>query len=115
MSAKGRLPTCRESANSCRSVDHQKQLTAPRRATTTPQDLTGHNCINLRLPTYGGLYAWEFEKGGEELKLRVEGQLVLNDTGSMLNAALAGFGLAHVPEDAAQPHPSNPNPRSAFP
>ena len=69
-----------------------------------PQDLTGHNCINLRLPTYGGLYAWEFEKGGRELKVRVEGQLVFNSTAQMLNAALAGFGLAYVPEDLARPH-----------
>ena len=44
----------------------------------TPQDLIGHTCINLRLPTYGGLYAWEFERGGRELKVRVEGQLVFN-------------------------------------
>jgi DNA-binding transcriptional LysR family regulator len=69
-----------------------------------PQDLTDHNCINLRLPTHGGLYAWEFEKGGRELKVRVEGQLVFNGTTQMLNAALAGFGLAYVPEDLAQPH-----------
>ena len=69
-----------------------------------PQDLTDHNCINLRLPTYGGLYAWEFEKGDHELKVRVEGQLVFNGTAQMLNAALAGFGLAYVPEDLAQPH-----------
>jgi DNA-binding transcriptional LysR family regulator len=70
----------------------------------TPQDLIGHRCINLRLPTHGGLYAWEFEKGGRELKVRVEGQLVFNGTYQMLNAALAGFGLAYVPEDLAQPH-----------
>ena len=70
----------------------------------TPQDLIGHNCINLRLPTHGGLYAWEFEKGNRELKVRVEGQLVFNATAQMLNAALAGFGLAYVPEDLAQPH-----------
>ncbi len=69
-----------------------------------PQDLIGHNCINLRLQTHGGLYAWEFEKGGRELKVRVEGQLVFNGTTQMLNAALAGFGLAYVPEDLAQPH-----------
>ncbi len=69
-----------------------------------PQDLTEHNCINLRLPTYGGLYAWEFEKDGRELKVRVEGQLVLNGTTQMLNAALAGLGLAYVPQDLAQPH-----------
>jgi DNA-binding transcriptional LysR family regulator len=69
-----------------------------------PQDLIGHNCINLRLPTRGGLYAWEFEKDGRELKVHVEGQLVFNGTFQMLNAALAGFGLAYVPEDVAQPH-----------
>jgi len=69
-----------------------------------PQDLTDHNCINLRLPSRGGLYAWEFEKAGRELRVRVDGQLVFNGTRQMLNAALAGFGLAYVPEDAAQPH-----------
>src|SRR5271156_150744 len=69
-----------------------------------PQELIGHNCINLRLPTYGGLYAWEFGKDGRELKAHVEGQLVFNGTFQMLNAALAGFGLAYVPEDMAQPH-----------
>ena len=69
-----------------------------------PQDLTEHNCINLRLPTHGDLYAWEFEKGGRELRVRVQGQLVLNATSQMLKAALAGLGLAYVPEDMAQPH-----------
>jgi DNA-binding transcriptional LysR family regulator len=68
-----------------------------------PQDLVGHNCINLRLSTHGGLYAWEFEKDGRELKVRVEGQLVFNGSFQMLNAALGGFGLAYVPEDLAQP------------
>jgi DNA-binding transcriptional LysR family regulator len=67
-----------------------------------PQDLVGHTCINLRLPTYGGLYAWEFEKDGQELRVRVEGQLVFNSIFQVLNAAVAGFGLAHVPEDLAQ-------------
>ena len=66
--------------------------------------MTEHNCINLRLPTHGGLYVWEFEKGGRELKVRVDGQLVFNGTVQMLNAALAGFGLAYVPEELAQPH-----------
>jgi len=69
-----------------------------------PQDLIGHNCINLRLPTHGGLYAWEFEKGGRELKVRVEGQLIFNGTAQMLNAALAGLGLAYVPEGMVQPY-----------
>lgn len=69
-----------------------------------PQDLTTHTCVNLRLPTHGGLYAWEFEKGGRELKVRVEGQLVVNGTAPMLDAALAGFGLAYLPEDSVQPY-----------
>src|SRR5271169_630524 len=69
-----------------------------------PQDLVGHNCINLRLTSYGGLYPWELEKGGRELKVRVEGQLAFNGAFQMLNAALSGFGLAYVPEDLALPH-----------
>jgi DNA-binding transcriptional LysR family regulator len=69
-----------------------------------PQDLTAHSCINLRLPTHGGLYAWEFEKGRRELRVRVEGQFILNGTTPMLNAAIAGLGLAYVPEDFAQPY-----------
>ena len=69
-----------------------------------PQELTGHACINLRLPTYGGLYAWEFEKDGREVKVRVEGQLVFNSTFHVLDAAVDGFGLVHVPEDLAKPH-----------
>jgi DNA-binding transcriptional LysR family regulator len=69
-----------------------------------PQDLTEHNCINLWLPTYGTALAWEFEKGKRELKVRVEGQLMFNDGDQILDAALAGFGLAYVPEDVAQPH-----------
>jgi len=71
---------------------------------TRPQDLIGHNCINLRLPTHGGLYAWEFEKAGRELKVRVDGQLTFNTTAQMLNAALSGFGLTYVPEGSVQPH-----------
>jgi DNA-binding transcriptional LysR family regulator len=77
---------------------------AKRAAPNTPQHLTEHNCINLRLPTHGGLYAWEFEKGNRELKVRVDGQLVFNGARQVLNAALAGLGLAYVPEEAAQPH-----------
>jgi DNA-binding transcriptional LysR family regulator len=70
----------------------------------TPQDLTQHNCINIRLPTYGGLFAWEFEKNGRELKVRVEGQLVFNNISLRLNSALAGLGLAYMPEDQALEH-----------
>jgi DNA-binding transcriptional LysR family regulator len=69
-----------------------------------PQDLTDHDCINLRLPTYGGLYAWDFEKRGRELKVRVEGQLVFNSIALRLDAVLAGFGLAYLPEDQVQTH-----------
>jgi DNA-binding transcriptional LysR family regulator len=70
----------------------------------TPQELTGHNCINLRLPGHGAVYAWEFERGGRELKVRVEGQFTFNATGQILNAALAGSGLAYVPETMVQQH-----------
>jgi DNA-binding transcriptional LysR family regulator len=69
-----------------------------------PQDLVHHSCINLRLPTHGGLYAWEFEKGHRELMVRVEGQLTFNGISQMLNATLSGFGLAYVPDDLIQPH-----------
>jgi DNA-binding transcriptional LysR family regulator len=75
-----------------------------RRRPKTPEDLTSHACINLRLPTYGGLYAWEFEKNGRELKVRVEGQLVFNNIVLRLNAALAGLGLAYLPEDMVKTH-----------
>jgi len=70
----------------------------------TPQDLTGHDCINLRLPTHGSLYAWEFEKDGRELRARVEGQLVFNTLGLRLQAALSGLGLAYLPEDQVETH-----------
>jgi DNA-binding transcriptional LysR family regulator len=72
-----------------------------------PQDLTSHNCINLRLPSHGGLYPWEFEKGRRKLNVRVEGQLVLNSAPQMVNAALAGFGLACVPEGMVEAHLEN--------
>jgi len=70
----------------------------------TPHELATHDCINLRLPTYGGLYAWEFKKDGHELNVRVQGQLVFNNSPAILTAALAGFGLAYVPEDMVQEH-----------
>ena len=77
---------------------------ATRATPRTPPELTAHRCINLRLPTLGGLYAWEFEKDGRELKVRVDGQLVCNGTAPMLEAALAGFGLAYLPEDTVAAH-----------
>jgi DNA-binding transcriptional LysR family regulator len=70
----------------------------------TPQDLTAHSCITIRLPTYGGLYAWEFERDGHELKVRVEGQLVFNTIALRLNAVLGGLGLAYMPEDQVREH-----------
>jgi len=69
-----------------------------------PQDLIDHNCITLRLPTHGGLYAWEFEKDGRELRVRADGQLTYNTTAQMMTAALAGLGLAYVPEGLAKPY-----------
>jgi DNA-binding transcriptional LysR family regulator len=81
-----------------------KSYFAKRAPPKTPQDLIDHNCINLYLPTYGGLYAWEFERDGRELNVRVEGQLVFNDIYQILDAALAGFGVAYVPEDLVRPH-----------
>lgn len=68
----------------------------------TPRDLAVHDCINLRLPTHGGLLAWEFEREGHALQVRVRGQWVFNSSTSILRAALAGLGLAYVPEDMAQ-------------
>ncbi len=88
----------------CMAVVGALAYFAKRSAPRKPQELTDHNCINLRLPTRGGLYAWEFEKGKRQLRVHVEGQLVFNGTPQVLNAALAGFGLAYVPEDLAQPH-----------
>ena len=69
-----------------------------------PQSLTGHDCINMRLPTYGGFYAWEFGRDGREVNVRVEGRLAFNTLPQILKAALAGFGLAYLPEDLVLPH-----------
>lgn len=69
-----------------------------------PQELTNHRCINLRLTTAGGLYAWEFEKDGRELNVRVDGQLTFNSVIPVLRAALDGMGLAYVPEGLAKPY-----------
>lgn len=68
-------------------------------APTTPQELAGHRCINLRLPTAGGLYAWELEKDGREVRVRVDGQLAFNNVAMIVRAAEAGFGLAFVMQD----------------
>lgn len=70
----------------------------------SPHELTSHNCINIRLPTYGGLFPWGLEKDGQEVKVRAEGQLVFNNLGLRLNSALDGLGLAYLPEDQVLPH-----------
>ena len=73
-----------------------------RKAPRSPRQLAEHDCINLRLPTVGGLYAWEFEKDGRQLRVRVDGQLVFNDIGLVLRAARSGFGLACLLEDQVE-------------
>jgi DNA-binding transcriptional LysR family regulator len=77
---------------------------ATRAVPLTPDDLTGHNCIKLRLVTFGGFYAWEFEKDGRRLNVRVDGQLAFNGTTHVLEALLAGHGIGCVPEDTVQDH-----------
>jgi DNA-binding transcriptional LysR family regulator len=69
-----------------------------------PQELPDHNCINLRLPTSGGLYAWEFERDDREFSVRVDGQLTLSNIASAVDAALDGIGLAYVPTDLVLQH-----------
>ncbi|MBG6596000.1 LysR family transcriptional regulator [Pseudomonas aeruginosa] len=70
----------------------------------TPQDLTRHSCINLRFPTHGGLYVWEFARRGRQLNVRVEGQVTLNSTPHIVQAALEGLGIAFLPEEEFAPH-----------
>ena len=69
-----------------------------------PQDLIGHNCINMRQATAGGLYAWEFAKDGQDLRVRVDGQLTFNGSYAMIDAALNGYGIAYLPEDLVDRH-----------
>lgn len=66
---------------------------------THPKQLIDHTCINMRQVSSGGVYAWEFEKDGEELKIRVNGQLTFDGTSEMLDAIILGYGIAFVPED----------------
>lgn len=75
-----------------------------RKKPATPQDLTAHNCANLRLPTHGGLYAWEFAKDGQTLQVQVQGQMIFNTSQQILTAALEGYGLAYLPEDQIRPY-----------
>jgi DNA-binding transcriptional LysR family regulator len=71
---------------------------------STPQELTGHRCINLRLPSYGGFYAWEFEKDGQDVRVRVEGQVGFNGVPQVIRAALDGYGIAFIHEDVVLEH-----------
>lgn len=73
-------------------------------APKTPQELTGHNCINQRMPTSGGLYVWNFERRGRLVNVRVDGQLIFNTTQPQVDAALAGLGIALLPEDELMQH-----------
>lgn len=77
---------------------------ASRPPVLNPRDLTDHSCLNLRLPTYGGLYAWEFEKHGQVLNVKVQGQATFNNGYLMLQAAIDGIGLTYGPLDMMQPH-----------
>lgn len=80
-----------------------KSYFAKRARPKTPEDLTEHECINLRTSTYGGLYEWEFVKGRRSVNARVDGPLVFNNAYDILEAAKAGFGLAYLPQDLVQP------------
>ena len=75
-----------------------------RKIPATPHDLAGQLCINLRFPTHGGVYVWEFEKAGRALNVRVDGQLVVNDIALARDGALRGLGIAYLPEDDVLPH-----------
>ncbi|WP_132311599.1 LysR family transcriptional regulator [Martelella mediterranea] len=87
------------------SPDYFKKHAPPE----TPHDLTAHNCLNLRLPTWGGLYVWEFERDGHELNVRVEGQFISNDPDIVINAALNGQGLLCLPDDYVRPYVASGN------
>ncbi|AJD44190.1 LysR family transcriptional regulator protein (plasmid) [Rhizobium gallicum bv. gallicum R602sp] len=81
------------------SPDYLERNPAP----ITPQELTRHQCINLRLPTRGGLYAWEFEKDGEDMRVRVDGQMTCNGITQIRAMAVDGFGLGFIPDGLAMP------------
>lgn len=82
------------------SPEYLAGKTPPRK----PQELTEHRCVNLRLPTRGNLYAWDFEKGRKSVNVKVDGQTIFNNTALMLQAALDGLGFAYVPFDLMKPH-----------
>ena len=69
-----------------------------------PRDLMNHSCINQRMQTSGGLYVWDFEQGGKQVNVRVDGQLIFNTSSHIVDAALAGLGIAYLPEEEFEPH-----------
>ena len=77
---------------------------AQRGVPQTVQALAEHDCVTLRLPTHGGLMAWEFEKDGHEVKAKVEGQWVFNTGSQILRAVVQGFGLGYMPDDMVREH-----------
>ncbi len=70
----------------------------------SPRDLIDHRCINIRFPTHGGLYVWEFERGGRQQNVRVSGQVTFSASHHIVAAALDGLGIAFLPEDEFAPH-----------
>ncbi|MFJ4115016.1 LysR family transcriptional regulator [Pseudomonas psychrophila] len=70
----------------------------------SPRDLMNHSCINQRMQTSGGLYVWDFEQGGKQVNVRVDGQLIFNTSSHIVDAALAGLGIAYLPEEEFDPH-----------
>ncbi len=69
-----------------------------------PQDLMKHRCINQRMQSSGGLYVWDFERRGQQMNVRVDGQLIVNTTQPQVDAALAGLGITLLPEDELMPY-----------
>ncbi|MBP0494253.1 LysR family transcriptional regulator [Pararoseomonas indoligenes] len=88
----------------CLAVVGSPSYFAGRTRPARPRDLVNHACINFRLPSAGGFYAWEFEEDGREIRIRVEGQLAFSNTFNLLEAALDGFGLAYIPESIILPY-----------
>ena len=70
----------------------------------TPRDLMNHRCINQRMQTSGGLYVWDFEQRGKQVNVRVDGQLIFNTSSHIVDAALAGLGIAYLPQEEFEPH-----------
>ncbi|MFO6407539.1 LysR substrate-binding domain-containing protein, partial [Pseudomonas aeruginosa] len=70
----------------------------------SPRDLVDHNCINMRMQSGGGLYAWDFQRKDRHVNVRVDGQLIFNTSPNIVDAALAGLGIAWLPEEEFAPH-----------